>query len=179
MDQFAEQLVKKHPSTKDDLRRGLIIAGAAVITLGSVALVFLGYPIALVLPVCAIWAAIYLFRLTNVEYEYSVTNGSLDIDKILGQNKRKSMLSVEVSTFTVYGKVDEVTESDADMTTFLATGTSLMGEDDDAEEYYAEFDHGEHGKCCLYFTPDSRFREALEPFLSRSLRQDVARRRSQ
>lgn len=176
MDQFAEQLVKKVPSSSDDLKRGLIITGAAVITLGSLALVFFGYPLALVLPVCAIWAAVWLMRMTHVEYEYSVTNGSLDIDKILGQNKRKSMLSIEVASFTAYGKAGEVAESDDEMTTFLAGGTSLMGEDDDAEDYYAEFDHPEHGKCCLYFTPDSRFREALEPFLSRSLRQELARR---
>ena len=179
MDQFAEMLVKKTPNGTDDLKRGGIIAAAVVITLGSVALVFFGYPLALVLPVCAIWAAIYLFRLTNVEYEYSVTNGTLDIDKILGQNKRKSMLSVDVSSFTAYGKAGEVTESDEEMTTFLAGGLSMMGEDDDAEEYYAEFDHPEYGKCCLYFTPDSHFREALEPFLNRSLRQEVARRHMQ
>lgn len=179
MDQFAEQLVKKTPNSKDDLKRGLIVTGAAVITLGSAALVFLGYPLAMVLPVCAIWGAIYLFRMTNVEYEYSVTNGCLDIDKILGQNKRKPMLSVEVSAFSRYGRSKDVSESDADMTTFLAGGISLMGEDDDAEEYYAEFDHPEHGKCCLYFTPDSRFREALEPYLSRTLRQELARRNDQ
>ncbi|MBR3630926.1 MAG: hypothetical protein IKN55_10735 [Oscillospiraceae bacterium] len=179
MDQFAEMLVKKLPSSKDDLKRALIITGAAVITLGAVALVFIGYPLALVLPVCAIWAAVYLMRMTNVEYEYSVTNGSLDIDKILGQNKRRSMLSIDVGSFTVYGRAGEVSESDAEMTTFLAGGVSLMGEDDDAEEYYAEFDHPEHGKCCLYFTPDSRFREALEPFLSRTLRQELKRRNAQ
>lgn len=176
MDQFAEMLVRKLPNTKDDMKRALIITGAVVITLGSVALAFFGMPLALVLPVCAIWAAIYLFRMTKVEYEYSCTNGCLDIDKILGQNKRKSMLSVDVGTFTAYGKSGETEESDAEMTTFSAVGTSLMGEDDDAEEYYAEFDHPEHGKCCLYFTPDSRFREALEPFLSRELKKQLARR---
>ena len=179
MDQFAEMLVKKLPNSKDDIKRALIITGAVVITLGSLALAFFGYPLALVLPVCVIWAAVYLLRMTHVEYEYSVTNGTLDIDKILGQNKRRSMLSIDVSSFTAYGKVNDVVESDAEMTTFLAAGASLMGENDDAEEYYAEFDHPEHGKCCLYFTPDSHFREALEPFLNRSLRQEIARRHAQ
>lgn len=176
MDQFAEQLVRKLPDTKDDLKRAAIITGTAIITLGSVVIAFFGMPLALVLPVCVIWAAIYLFRMTKVEYEYSCTNGCLDIDKILGQNKRRSMLSVQVNTFTVYGRSGQTHESDDEMTTFSAVGTSLMGEDDDAEEYYAEFDHPDYGKCCLYFTPDSRFREALEPFLSRELKKELARR---
>ena len=52
-------------------------------------------------------------------------------------------------------------------------GESLMGGQDDAEPYYAEFEHPDHGKCCLYFCPDSRLREALEPFLSRELRRTL------
>lgn len=170
MDQFAEQLVKKVSTTKDDLKRAGIIGAVVVITIVAVLLMFTGFPLALVLPVCAIWAAYYLIKMTAVEYEYSCTNGSLDIDKIMGQNKRKSMLSVDVNTFTVYGKVGDVSESDDEMTTFAAIGVSMMGGNDDAQEYYAEFEHPEHGKCCLYFTPNAALREALEPFLSRALK---------
>lgn len=172
MDQFAEQLVKKYHSSKDDLKRALIIAAAAAVTLLSVLLVIIGFPLALILPVCAIWAAWYFLKLQNVEYEYSCTNGELDIDKILGQDKRKSMLSVQVSTFTVFGKSGEVPESDAEMTTFSAMGTSMMGDEEETDDtpYYAEFEHPDHGKCCLYFSPDARMREAIEPFLSRELK---------
>ena len=178
MDHFAEQLVKKYHSSKDDLKRALIIAAAAVLTLISVLLVFMGFPLALVLPVCAIWAAVYLIKLQNVEYEYSCTNGELDIDKILGQDKRKSMLSINVGSFTVFGKAGEVPESDEDMTTFSAMGLSLMG-DDDAEKpaYYAEFEHPEHGKCCLYFSPDEKMIEAILPFLSRELKRQMGGQR--
>ena len=72
--------------------------------------------------------------------------------------------------FTVYGKVGDVPESDDEMTTFAAIGVSMMGGNDDAQEYYAEFEHPEHGKCCLYFMPNAALREALEPFLSRALK---------
>jgi hypothetical protein len=172
MDHFAEQLVKKHHSSKDDLKRAAIIGAAAVITLVSVWLLLSGFALAIVLPVCAIWAAVYLVKMQSIEYEYSCTNGSLDIDKIMGQDKRKSMLSVHVGTFTVFGKVGEVKESDEDMTTFSAMGISLMGEEDanDNDTYYAEFEHPEHGRCCLYFCPDARMREAIEPYLSRELK---------
>ncbi len=174
MDEFAEQLVKKYHSTKDDVKKAVIIVVTVAITIISFLLVFMGFPLALVLPVCAIWAAVYMLKMLNVEYEYSCTNGSLDIDKILGQNQRKSLLTVEVGSFTAYGKVGTVKESDEDMTTFSAMGISLMGEDEqDAEEYYAEFEHPEHGRCCLYFSPDAKLRSALEPFLSRELKKQL------
>ena len=178
MDKFAEQLVRKENSTKDDMKRACIIIAAVTITIISVLLIFMGFALAIVLPVCAIWAAWYFLKMLNVEYEYSCTNGILDIDKIFGQSKRQNMLSIEVKTFTVYGKAgtcpEEETEDDS-VTTFAALGISLM-ENDDAEEYYAEFEHPEHGKCCLYFNPDSNFREALEPFLSRELKLKLNKR---
>lgn len=173
MDQFAEQLVKKYHSSADDVKRACIIAAAVIVSVGAMALVFMGFPLALVLPVCAIWAAFYFLKLLNVEYEYSCTNGTLDIDKIMGQTKRRSLLSVEVRCFTMYGKAEDVKESDGEMTTFSALGMSLMGTDEEPEPYYAEFDHPDYGKCCLYFSPDAKLRAALEPFLSRELKRQM------
>lgn len=169
MDQFAEQLVKKIPTTKDDMQKTLLLVTAAVLTLATVCLTFV-VPLAIVLPVCIIWLTVYLLRLQKVEYEYSCTNGTLDIDKILGQTKRVSLLSVDVKGFTAYGKAGTCPESDEEMTTFYAVGMSLMADGQSGEDYYAEFSHPDHGKCCLYFSPDQRLREALEPFLPRTLR---------
>lgn len=170
MDQYAEQLVKKINTTQDDLKKVLLIAGAAILTLASLYVTFFIAPIAVVLPVGIVYLAIYLFRLQNVEYEYSCTNGTLDIDKIMGQQKRVQMLSVDVSAFTAYGRAQESAESHEELTTFSAVGISMMGDEESAEDYYAEFEHPDHGKCCLYFTPDARLREALEPFLPRALK---------
>ena len=173
MDKFAEQLVKKQESTKDTMKRACIIVSAVAITVIALVLTAMGMGIALILPVCAVWAAWYFLKMLNVEYEYSCTNGTLDIDKILGQSKRKTLLSVEVKTFTVYGKAGlcpEEAREDETITTFSALGISMMEEADDAEEYYAEFEHPDYGKCCLYFNPDSHFREALEPFLAREVK---------
>ncbi|MBE6875754.1 MAG: hypothetical protein E7496_03370 [Ruminococcus sp.] len=179
MDKFAEQLVKKQDSTKDTMKRACVIVLTITVTVVALVMVAMGFALAIVLPVCAIWGAWYFLKMLNVEYEYSCTNGVLDIDKIFGQSKRKQLLSVEVKTFTVYGKAGtcpEEEQADDSITTFSALGISLMGEDDDAEEYYAEFEHPEHGKCCLYFNPDSNFREALEPFLSREMKVKLNKR---
>lgn len=173
MDKFAEQLVKKQNSTQDDMKRACVIIITITIIIVSILLVIMGFALALILPVCAFCMAWYLLKMLSVEYEYSCTNGILDIDKISGKSRRKALLSIDVKEFTVYGKAGTCPEEDDDnetISTFLATGSSLMCEEDDAEEYYAEFEHAELGKCCLYFTPNTNFREALEPFLSRELK---------
>lgn len=170
MDQFAEQLVRKQATTKDDMNKALLLVTAAVLTLGCLCLAIFIIPIAIILPIGIIWLTVYFLRLQKVEYEYSCTNGTLDIDKILGQTKRIPMLSVDVKDFTAYGKSGVCPESDENMTTYSAIGTSLMDDDDEGTEYYAEFSHPDHGRCCLYFTPDTRLREALEPYLPRNLR---------
>lgn len=169
MDRIAEQLVRKSHTTEDDVKKIVLIAAAVLLTLGTLFVTFTIAPIAVVLPVGIIYLAIYLYKLLSVEYEYTCTNGTLDIDKILGQTKRVEMLTIDVSAFTAYGKAGECAESNEELTTYSAVGESLMG-DDTAETYYAEFEHPENGKCCLYFTPDARMREAIEPFLPRTLR---------
>lgn len=173
-DQFAEQLVKKHRTTEDDLKKALLIAGTVILTLLTLYVTFFIAPIAVVLPVGIIYLAIYLFKLLQVEYEYSCTNGVLDIDKIMGQVKRTPMLSVAVSSFTEYGRADNY-EGEDGITVFSAVGTSLM-HDADAQTgatYYAVFDHPEHGKCCLLFNPDARMRGTIERFLSRTLKKTL------
>ncbi len=169
MDQFAEQLVKKQSTSMDELKKMCIIAGTVILTVVSLYLAFTVIPIAAVLPILFIYLGIYFFKMCSVEYEYSCTNGTLDIDKILGRSKRVSLLSVEVSAFTVFGRADECENADG-ITTFSATGLSLMETDEEPVTYYAEFEHPDHGKCCLFFTPDERMRETIIPFLPRKLR---------
>ena len=170
MDQFAEQLVKKITTSKDDMKKGVLILGAVLLVLFSLYLTFFVAPIAVVLPVGIVYLAIYLLKLQNVEYEYSCTNGTLDIDKIMGQSKRVEMLTIEVSAFTLFGKESNCVPSHDEMTTFSALGISMMDTAEETETYYAEFDHPDFGKCCLYFSPDKKMRAAITPFLQRSVR---------
>ncbi len=169
MDHFAEQLVKKQSTTFDELKKVLIIAGTVLLTLITLYLSFTSIPIAIVLPVGFVYLGVYLFRMSNTEYEYSCTNGTLDIDKILGQSKRVSMLSVEVSSFLAFGYAHEAEETEG-ITTFSAVGIPFAGSESAPQNYYADFDHEEHGRCRLLFTPEEKLIEAMTPFLPRKLR---------
>ena len=44
--------------------------------------------------------------MTSVEYEYSFLNGTLTIDKIMGQARRKHITEVDIKNATIIAKID-------------------------------------------------------------------------
>lgn len=97
MDMFVEQLV----SRKKGAREHLIVYGTLfaalliVVCLGGFLLLTTGF---LVLPfllaVLVGWGAWWIIGSQSVEYEYSVTNGDIDIDRIVAQRRRQRIVAV-------------------------------------------------------------------------------------
>lgn len=171
MDNFAEQLVKKELTDSDKTKKTLTIVGGTALTvilamgsflmLGSMMIAFIG----MILAVACGCGTFFMARNSNVEYEYTFTNGELDIDKIIAQTKRKPMISVQISKFTDFGKYDENTsEETEDMTVVMATDNIV------SKEYYADFPHEEFGSTRLIFCPDERMKENIVKFLPMPLR---------
>ncbi|MCM1132319.1 MAG: DUF6106 family protein [Ruminococcus flavefaciens] len=175
MDNFAEQLVKKQPTKSDRTKHiialvigmGLVLffVATSILTIGSGGLFgFLGI-------ILAVFTGIMTFishRNTQVEYEYTFTNGDLDIDKIIAQSKRKEMISTQVSKFTAFGKYDlSVPEETADMTVVYASDNIM------SHEYYADFQHEEYGNTRLVFCPDERMLSNINNCLPRQLKKGV------
>ena len=170
MDNFAEQLVKRNETKSDKTRKtALLVVGILLtVTLAAFALIQLGAPlrafIGLILAAASGYGTFFMYRNAYVEYEYAFTNGELDIDKITAKTKRSSMVSVEVKNFTAFGKYDENVKETEEMTIVLAS-------DNIAEhEYYADFNHSEHGNTRLIFAPDERMQENIRKFLPARLR---------
>ena len=124
MDHFAEYLVQKRPTSQDRLKQGLIVAAAVVLSvlIGAIA-VLTGWLFLLVLVIGAIYGAYYLLTGCYTEYEYTVTNGELDVDKIAGRRKRSHLLTVPVSKFTGFGVYTDQTDDPSD-----ANFISLFGQ---------------------------------------------------
>ncbi len=96
MDIFIEQLVRKKKTKKEYIRMGLCALGAvcnAVLFLVLFQIPFIG---AFALFIC--FGLMYLLYMaltgTNLEYEYSFTNGVLDVDKIINLRKRKKLAEI-------------------------------------------------------------------------------------
>ena len=170
MDNFAEQLVKKNETNADKTRRvtmltvGILFSAAllflTIFQARSPLLVFLGFALA----AAAGYGTYYFVQNTYVEYEYTFTNGELDVDKIIAKKKRRGMLSTSIRQFTDFGKYEEGMEESDDMTVIMATDNIA------SHEYYADFTDETVGSARLIFVPDERMLENIKKFLPAKLR---------
>lgn len=108
MDNFAEYMVKKRPDSRDNAKRAGIIALAVVLCAASVFLVFVTHiPFILLITCAIIYGAYFLITGTSVEYEYAVTNGEMDVDKIIARRKRVHLITVSTAKFDAYGEMTD------------------------------------------------------------------------
>jgi hypothetical protein len=106
----------------------------------------------------------FIVQGTYVEYEYTFTNGELDIAKIIAKKKRAELLSVEVRSFTAFGKYDDELEETEDMTVVITSDNIA------SHEYYADFQHEEYGNTRLVFVPNDKMLEYIRRFLPAKIR---------
>ncbi len=161
MDIFVEQIVKKPSGRKEMLLKALIGIGAGLIS--AVGVLLLG-SYALVVIVGVFYGAYWLMTGLDCEYEYIVTNGEIDIDKIVAKRKRKRLITIKASTFESYGEYKDAPKLESNVTVVKADGNG------DNPLYYADFKHNSIGNARLVFSPNERVLEALKPFLPRSIR---------
>ncbi|NLZ45256.1 MAG: hypothetical protein GX896_01030 [Clostridiales bacterium] len=166
MDVYKEQLVKKATTSRDDVRKIMLIIAA--ISLSALIFTFL-FPtpfamIGLFLIGVVIYGTYHLITGMSVEYEYLMTNGDLDIDKITAQRSRKRLTTVKIPSITAFEKLTESSDINPDHT--IINASDFTGEND----WYIEFRHNEYGMCCLVFSPDEEMIDVIKPFLPRALR---------
>lgn len=171
MDVFVEQLVKKPANGKTLALKILIAFGVILVSLFCLYLMLIGIVIALLLIFAAIYGGFYLISGLNAEYEYIVTNGEIDIDKIIAKRKRKRLITAKPSKFEAFGKLADA-EAVSGITVVEANGIA----DEEAEDYYIDFTHDSFGKVRLIFTPTERTLEAVTPFLPRPVKVEYDRK---
>ena len=105
MDIFLEKIVKRKKTLSDfAIIFGIIFLGILIIFLLSSFNKTLGSFLPLL--VVGIGYIAYAFiRNRNIEYEYIVTNGDLDIDMIIAQRKRKRIFSASCKDFEMVAKL--------------------------------------------------------------------------
>lgn len=160
MDTYAEQLLIKENTTADTLKRVFIILGGFI--LATALFIFFSVsgllPIGIILALGIAIGAYFLILNLGVEYEYIITEGELDVDKIVAKRTRTRLLTVKVENFREYGIITDAKEKD-DLTVFMVSGKGFS-------DYYADFTHKTHGECRLIFSPDERIRSLIEPYLT-------------
>ena len=171
MDIFHEQIIKKKKTVAEKLTVVLIWGGGWAICM---ALIWLGLTVAAAyLPLLflaaagVVWGAIKLAARLNLEYEYCVTNGTLDIDTIINRNSRKRLISVEVSELDTFESFDP---QKIDTKRFDKTVFAVGDVNSDLPLYCATLRHPVKGRVLIVFQPDERVLAAVKTSLNRTLR---------
>src|SRR5690554_5559375 len=102
MDVFLEKIVERKKTSKDTLISIGIVLAIPVAFIVVVNIPFIGQLLRgfeLIILVGLVYGAYHLIRSRNIEYEYIVTNGELDIDMIMARKKRKRIFSASSKDF--------------------------------------------------------------------------------
>lgn len=101
MDIFYEYMVKRKKTGVDKLYvAGIALAAVLVTFIMLFCMMLFGTSglggVFLLLIVGAWYGAVYLVKRRNIEFEYILTNGTLDIDKIMARASRKRIISLNL-----------------------------------------------------------------------------------
>lgn len=167
MDRFSEQIVARVTDKKTLLLKILIGAGLlivlAVLSFFLYATQFSFAPFCLAAGAGALWLAVWLAKGLNVEYEYIVTNDDFDVDKIMGQRKRKRLISIDLKAIDEFAPYVDNTELHSDVTVLADDGTGY-------DMWYLFADTESNGKIAIIFNPDERTRRNIVAGLSSPVR---------
>lgn len=171
MDTFVEQIIKRKKQPKDVL----IIVGillAAVIVAAVVVLLCLTVPfLTLFIPILLFgigYLTWWLLTNQNVEYEYSITNGDIDIDRIVARRKRKRVVSVsgqKIEAVGVYNPAEWANRA-------VDRRVSAAPCDTDEGVRYFTYHSKKRGHTLVIFAPDDRVSAAFEGILPRLQQRD-------
>ncbi len=160
MDTFFEQIiaVKKNGKALAAII-GIWLAAFLVCFILIMLMSILG-TFSLLLAAGALFGAYKLSVRFNVEYEYIVTNGTMDIDKIINKSSRKRILSFELATVSRIEKFNPAQLSGVNAKELFIT----CNQDDPGAYLMVSATEGK-GTSYLVFAPDERVRSAIVKFV--------------
>ena len=166
MDVFHEQIVKIKLNAFSYIMMALIVISALFLS-AFLFLYSLEIPILILLVVGVIYGAAKLLSFFSVEYEYIITNGTVDIDKITAKSSRKRVLSFECKDILRSGKYNpkSVPVTGADATLVCCTP-------ENTNTYYLLVSAAGKKKL-LVFTPNDKMKAAIRECALRNMSKDL------
>lgn len=174
MDIFCEQIVKKKKSTTEILAVLAIWVGgwilcAALVLAGLTVMSGRFFMPSLLLCAGVVYGVMKLTARFNLEYEYSVTNGVLDVDKIINRSDRKRMISAQINQFDRFD-VWDAQKAAHDQTHYDLTVTAVADPQGTDPIYVAVTRHPVKGRVRIIFQPGEKVLTTVQQALPRELR---------
>lgn len=154
MDTFIEKIVSK----KKDILDYVIISGTSVLAVFIILMIFTsmgaaGGAIAIVLSVAIGYLTYMIITARNIEYEYALTNGELDIDKIIARRKRKRMFSGNCREFEIMARASSEKNSEYSQGVMAKINAASSLKSEDVYFFVAQY---KGKRVMVYFEPDDR-----------------------
>jgi hypothetical protein len=166
MDIFMEKIVQKGRTPTDRL-----ITIAIIIVTAIACLVFLNLSKFLgmfgtILAAGVVYLAYRLIKSRNIEFEYIVTNGEIDIDKIMSKSRRKRIFSANCKDFDVVAKVksDKYTQEVKNIQNKIMAASSMVAPD----LYFFTLNY-KGKRTIVYFEPDEKMLTSFRTFIPRNV----------
>lgn len=175
MDSFIEYMIKQKKKGSVIAKQLLVVFAAVLLSL-ALTVVFLILPQAALSfwPLCVagvIYAAYRIIASFDVEFEYILTNGELDVDKITNKKKRKRLITIHSKSFIAFGKVEDGTcssQNDGEFAKVIDASANSATYDD----YYAVFfKNGQKVK--LIFNPTQKMIDVFKIYAPRVVGEKV------
>ncbi len=168
MDSFVEQLVVKKKSVGQIIGSACILVLALALLAVSILLIRVVGPLSAVLITAVFYGAWYLLTAQNIEYEYCITNDSIDIDCIVAQRKRKRVVSVNGKKIESAGKYLPAEWENRSLDRVVMAAPSK----NDDNLYYFTYRSKKKGHTLVVFQPDDRVKESFYQGLPRLVQLD-------
>ena len=173
MDVFVEYLVKRKNTGKTIALKILIIFGTILLCLVLLTLCFIKsiHTFSFVffcLIAGVIYGAWWLMRSFKVEYEYIVTNGEMDVDKIMGQQKRKRLISINFRNIEIMAPMGGEHKGEFENQSIPKTiDASALKEEKGA--YFIVMRHDRQGMVRIIFTPNEKIIKSAQSVAPRKV----------
>lgn len=176
MDAFVEQIVKKKKGGKEI---GIIVGSLILLAVLLFLVYFFLIPYIrqffIILAAAAIYGEWWLITEQNVEYEYSVTNGDIDVDQITARRKRKRIVSVpgaKIESLEPY-RAEAYAGRQFDRRVMAATSETAEG------VWCFTYRSKKNGHTLVLFQPEQRVLETLRTGLSATLQRELDKKLQQ
>ena len=160
MDTFVEQIVTIKRTVKTYLAYICISIAAILLMVVSY---FLFSSLFIAVDALIVFGAYKLYSMLNIEYEYIITNSTMDIDKIIAKSSRKRIVSFDLTAVLRIEKFTGILPSDIAKNCFFACNEK------DENAYLLVYKSEGKPQQAFVFAPDDRMISGMKNFLPRHI----------
>lgn len=148
MNTYIEYMVKKDSTILDIIKRVSIITLAFIIFF-----IFMNvFPnIGFILSSITIILGYNIYSSINIEYEYTLLDSNIDIEKIIDKKKRKTLASIDLNNTMDFGIYSDSIKkfSKKDYNKIIHAYKNILSKDN----FYITINHSKFGKTLVIFSP--------------------------